>query len=204
MSTEKPLFRAIFATLFLSTGAALLTYILFNISLGIGLLFAFAVIAGAIAWRLARMDSAQRKSFWQLIGKGAVIGLLATAAYDISRVFVVFVFGWNLSPFKAFPYFGQAIAGENLSYSTAFAVGAIYHVINGLFFSISYCLLFRGKHWIYGIFWALGLELLMFTIYPTWLNLDAVLVEFTVVSLSGHLIYGAVLGVLARKSLIKG
>ncbi|HRH40531.1 MAG TPA: hypothetical protein PKY82_02720 [Pyrinomonadaceae bacterium] len=199
MNAQKSLIRAILAALFLSTGAALITYILFNISLGIALSFAFLVISSLLAVYLYRLDATGRKQFLKTLLTAAIIGLMATAAYDISRVFVVWFFGWELSPFKAFKFFGEAIAGENTNPQTAFIVGAIYHVINGVFFSISYCLLLGGRHWVFGILWALGLEVLMFSIYPTWLNLDAVIKEFTVVSVSGHIVFGAVLGVLARR-----
>ena len=202
MPAEKPFLRKLLAALFLSTGASLLVYVLFSVSLGLALAFAFVLIAGLLGFYLYNMDAVRRAAFLRQLGKAIVIGLLATAAYDLSRVIVVFTLGWNLSPFKAFPYFGQAIAGEDIAHSTAFAVGMIYHIINGIFFSISYCLLLGGRHWFFGILWALGLELLMFSIYPTWLNLDAVLVEFTVVSVSGHLVFGAVLGVLARRFIV--
>ena len=38
----------------------------------------------------------------------------------------------------------------------------------------------------------------MFTVYPGWLNLNAVIEEFAIVSVSGHLVYGLTLGVICQ------
>jgi len=183
---------------FLSTGAALLMYILFRVSLGLALICSFAFVIAVLARRFYAIDLARRLKLIRQIGSGVLIGLLATAAYDLSRLAIVEIFAMNVWPFEALRFFGHAIAGEGISRSTAIAVGALYHVTNGIFFSVSYCLLLAGRSWIHGVIWALGLEVLMFTIYPTWLNLDAVIKEFTIVSLAGHLAYGSVLGVMAR------
>ena len=45
------------------------------------------------------------------------------------------------------------------------------------------------------------LEIAMFSIYPSWLHLQAVMQEFTIVSISGHLVYGAVLGLFCNRFL---
>jgi len=184
---------------FLSSGAALLMYILFRVSLGLALICSFAFVVAVLARRFFALDPTRRLKLIQQIGSGILIGLLATAAYDLSRLTIVETFSMNVWPFEALRFFGYAIAGEEISRSTAVAVGALYHVTNGIFFSVSYCLLLAGRSWFYGVIWALGLEVLMFTVYPTWLNLDAVMKEFTVVSLAGHLAYGSVLGAMARR-----
>jgi hypothetical protein len=183
---------------FLLTGASLLAYILFGFSMGLALTITFLLIAAVLFLRLYNLAPPRRADLIRTIRKGVVIGLLATAAYDIVRLLIVWAFSMHVNPFKAFPYFGYAIAGEGIARESAIAIGAVYHAVNGIFFSISYCLLFRGRHWICGILWALGLEALMFSVYPSWLNLDAVLAEFTIVSVTGHLAYGAVLGVMGR------
>ena len=183
---------------FLSSGAALLTYIVFNLPMAPSLAFAFSIVAGLVVWQLCAIDSVQRIAFAKLLGKGIVIGLLATIAYDVVRLLVVELFAIPISPFKAFPYFGYAISGENIAPTSAIAVGTMYHLTNGIFFSVSYNLLLGGRRWFYGLFWAVGLEILMLATYPTWLNLDAVMNEFTEVSVAGHLAYGAVLGMMSR------
>lgn len=190
---------AIAGLAFLSSGAALLVYILFRASLGIALGCAFAFIFLLLAWRFYVMNELHRAAFIRQLGKGVLIGLLATAAYDLSRLAIVKLFALHLWPFEAFIFFGYAIAGENITHGTAVIIGTLYHITNGIFFSVSYCLLLGGKRWFYGVLWALGLEVLMFSIYPTWLDLSAVMKEFTFVSVSGHLAYGAVLGFMAKK-----
>ncbi|HEV2705679.1 MAG TPA: hypothetical protein VGV59_07115 [Pyrinomonadaceae bacterium] len=187
------------ALAFLSGGAALVVYVLFNFSLGAALVFTFALIAGTLAWRLRGMETTRRAAFLRLLLRGALVGLLATLAYDGARLAIVRLFRLPLNPFEAFPYFGYAIAGESIARRSALAFGTLYHFMNGIFFGVSYCLLLGGRRWFYGVLWAFGLEVLMFSIYPTWLNLDAVLKEFTFVSVSGHIAYGAVLGALATR-----
>jgi hypothetical protein len=187
---------------FLSSGAALLAYVIFRLSMGLSLICAFAIVVGLVVWQLYAIDSARRVAFVRLLGKGAVIGLLATIAYDAVRLLIVGLFAMPINPFKAFPYFGYAIGGELIAPTSAIAIGTLYHFTNGIFFSVSYSLLLGSRRWFYGVLWAVGLEILMVAIYPTWLNLDAVMNEFMEVSLAGHLAYGAVLGMMSR-SMIK-
>lgn len=184
---------------FLTSGAGLLVYVLLRVPLGVTVVCVFAFVAALVALRLYMMDAPRRASFVRQLCKGILIGLPATAAYDLSRFALVKLFALRFWPFEAFRFFGYAIAGEGISPRTAIVVGALYHLTNGIFFSVSYCLLLGGRRWFYGVLWALGLEVLMFSIYPTWLDLGAVMKEFTIVSVTGHLAYGAVLGMMARR-----
>jgi hypothetical protein len=77
-------------------------------------------------------------------------------------------------------------------------IGSAYHYRNGESFAVAYSFLFGARDWKFAILWALFLEALMFTVYPGWLNLRGVMAEFTVVSLSGHVVYGTVLGLVVR------
>jgi hypothetical protein len=45
------------------------------------------------------------------------------------------------------------------------------------------------------------LEIAMFSIYPSWLHLQAVMQEFTIVSIAGHFAYGSVLGLFCNRFL---
>jgi hypothetical protein len=60
-------------------------------------------------------------------------------------------------------------------------------------------LVLGGRHWAYGVGWALLLELAMLTVYPIWLGLQAVLAEFTAVLVVGHLAYGSTLGWFSQR-----
>jgi hypothetical protein len=46
----------------------------------------------------------------------------------------------------------------------------------------------------------LGLEAATLSLYPGWLHLDAVLMEFTTMSFVGHLFYRGVLGLISAVS----
>src|ERR1051325_5796352 len=126
---------------FLLTGVALLVYILFHVSLGTALACALVFVVAALTWRLYNIHPTQRPVLIRQIGKGLLIGLVAAAAYDLSRLAIVEIFALKVWPFEAFRFFGYAIAGEDISRHLAIAVGALYHLGNGVFFSISYCLL---------------------------------------------------------------
>jgi hypothetical protein len=77
----------------------------------------------------------------------------------------------------------------------------VYHVSNGILFGTAYTLLLGQQRWWCGIAWSLGLELAMLCLYPLWLDLRSVMGEFTVMSVTGHLAYGAVLGLGCQRWL---
>jgi hypothetical protein len=132
---------------------------------------------------------------------GVIAGLAATAAYDVTRLLLVQLGRLPLSPFATWSIFGQLIAGGGSPHWVTYAVGSAYHVLNGTAFAIGYCFLFGGRSWRWGIAWGLGLEAAMLAIYPGWLDLDTVLVEFTTMSFVGHLAYGGVLGLVSQRRL---
>jgi hypothetical protein len=47
----------------------------------------------------------------------------------------------------------------------------------------------------------MGLEAAMLTVYPGWLDLEAVMEEFVTVSVFGHLAYGTALGIISQRWL---
>src|SRR5262245_58126831 len=135
---------------FLSTGAALLTYILFKISMGLALLLAGTVIGAAVILALSRVSWIRQRRLKEEIIKGAIIGILATVAYDLSRLLLVKGFQMRFWPFESFLHFGYAIAGQGVSRAAATIIGAIYHFVNGAFFSVSYCVLLGNRNWFLG------------------------------------------------------
>ena len=70
-----------------------------------------------------------------------------------------------------------------------------------MFFGIAYAFLFGPRHWVVGIVFALLMEVIVFSLYPGWLDLDKVLKEFTIVSLTGHVAYGLALGLICNSRL---
>lgn len=189
--------RWLFAALFLSTGAALLIYIASGISLlAAGALVLLAAVGiGLVIWR--RVDVQDRAALRRLLWAGAIAGLLATSAYDLSRFLLIEVTGIAFWPFDIFNVFGQALVGAGFSGPWVRLLGVLYHFANGIGFALAYTVVAGKRGVLAGIVWAMILELLMVTVYPGWLDMRA-LDEFLQVSVLGHIVYGAVLGYSAR------
>ena len=71
-------------------------------------------------------------------------------------------------------------------------------MFNGLAFAVAYSYWFAAKGAVTGIAFAMMLEAFMLGLYPGWLRI-ADYAPFLTMSLIGHLVYGTVLGVLARR-----
>ncbi|HSM57961.1 MAG TPA: hypothetical protein VK879_17535 [Candidatus Sulfomarinibacteraceae bacterium] len=193
--------RTVFAGLFLATGAALVVYVISGVSLlaAAGLALTIALVAGALLWQRAGLRG--RQDMRRCLQAGVVAGFLATSAYDLSRFFLIEVTGIAFWPFDIFNIFGQALFGAGYSGAWVRLAGLVYHFANGIGFALAYTIL-AGRRGVWaGVVWAMILELLMVTIYPGWLGLEA-LNEFVQVSVIGHIVYGAVLGYSARWLLI--
>jgi hypothetical protein len=185
----------------LASGIALIVSVLTGLPLWLtlGLLGTTAILLVSLRW--LQSDEAARQCLWAQLLSGMVAGLAATAAYDASRFLLVYLGRLPLSPFETFGIFGQLIAGDGRPGWLTYGVGTAYHILNGTAFGIGYCFLLGGRNWKWGVAWGLGLEAGMLALYPGWLQLDAVLVEFTTMSFVGHLFYGAVLGLVSQRRL---
>jgi hypothetical protein len=155
------------------------------------------VIASVVWARLATSTRAALRARWRV---GGVAGLVATVCYDMARYAVVAALSLSLQPFHVFLLFGQAFIGSTHSTVITFAVGAVYHVCNGTFFGLAYTVVVRRPSWWTGMVWGLTLEAAMAVLYPSWLRIT-MLREFLEVSALGHLVYGAVLGLVAAAGL---
>jgi hypothetical protein len=134
---------------------------------------------------------------------GLLAGLIATAAYDVSRLIAWAVIGSATHPFEAWRFFGIGLVGAGAPGPLHWIVGGLFHLINGLAFAIAYTIWFGRSGIVAGVAWALFLEAFMLGLYPGWLHLKAY-EPFLVVSLVGHLAYGATLGAIARRLLLRG
>ena len=202
MTNGAPL-RATFAILFLSSGAALLVYIVSGISL-LWTLVAVAAIVGVLAtvvWR--RADEARRADLSRRVAAGLVAGAAATITYDISRFALIRLTGIQFWPFDIFGIFGEGLIGPGASGLWVQLAGFGYHLMNGVGFAIAFAILFGTRGILYGLGWALFLEVAMLTFYPGWLDIRSIR-EFVQVSMLGHLMYGLVLGFVARWLLTAG
>lgn len=188
------------AALFLANGAALLVYILAGVSLRwtVVALGVVALTIGVVVVR--RMSPQRRRRFARRVGAGAIAGFVATLAYDAARYGLVEFAGMTVKPFEAWRLFGLALTDVDQSSALTFAVGTAFHLSNGIAFGIAYTVAFGTRGPLAGIAFALVLETFMVSVYPGWLGLRA-LDEFLQVTIFGHVVYGAVLGWLARSLL---
>ena len=161
---------------------------------------AFCILMGIMFFDQTRSDG----RLGQMIGIGAVAGLVAAASYDVFRLPFVFSARWGLQQvvpplplFKVFPQFGAMILGTHDSSSTAAkALGWLYHFSNGVTFGIMYAALINGQwraRWPVAIPFALALELAMlFSPYPATFGIKMT-TSFVVVTLAAHTIFGLAL-----------
>jgi hypothetical protein len=184
----------------MGSGAALLLALITKRALGV-ILALFGVLALStylLVW--PRLERHVKVNLKTSAITGALAGVFATLAYDLWRFMLVKFAGFQLNPFEALPLFGYLIAGPQTNRYIALSIGTLYHYLNGITFSIGYSFLLGRRDWRFAIAWALFLEAVMFTVYPGWIDLGAVRKEFTIVSLSGHIVYGVILGLMVNRS----
>jgi hypothetical protein len=182
----------------LATGAALLVHLAISVALplGIGLSFAGAIGLAALTWR--RLSPELRVALRRRAILGIGIGVVSTLAYDATRLVLVWAVGFQFNPLETIRVFGQLLVGPSQPAALVFAAGALYHGANGIGFATALLLFVRRPGLRHGLAWAFILEAIMVSLYPGWLNLAAV-DEFVSVSVVGHVVYGATLGILARR-----
>jgi hypothetical protein len=188
--------QAVLAAAALGSGAALVVAIVARTSLALTLAF-FVTLGGVtVALWCLRVPAAARAEAGRRAAFGVLAGVAATVTYDLVRLAVVEVLRLRVHPYDTFYLFGELITGS--AGAVDWVVGTAYHYLNGILFAVAYSLLLSGRHWRFGVAWGLGLESLMLLVYPAWLNIHLLLLEFTVMSVAGHVGYGTTLGVLCQ------
>lgn len=129
---------------------------------------------------------------------GLVAGLVSTLAYDGVRLVIQAAPIFDYSAFRSIRIFGSWIADQPESAVAAQAAGWTYHFWNGVAFAIIFLLIFGRRPWYYGLAYGLVMELCMLGLFPFFLRVTDE-VGFIVISLIGHAVYGAVLGLLAQR-----
>ncbi|HVF15099.1 MAG TPA: DUF6789 family protein [Acidimicrobiales bacterium] len=181
---------------FLISGISLVVHILTGAPLAVVL--GVLVLGGGLTVAVTMSTRPAARAHWRrLVGVGTVVGLVGTVAYDGSRWLLVQVAGFHTSPFKALPFFGQALVGSMGGTTGRTVAGIGFHVLNGCAFGIAYTVWFGRRHPIWGVAFAMGLEAFMLALYPGWLDVRSVQ-ELTSISLLGHVVYGVTLGGVAR------
>ncbi len=167
---------------------------------------ALGLLALIAAWDGLRGDGLLSRG----VAIGTAAGLIAALAYDLFRLPFVFADAWGIASivpplnlFKVFPRFGLMILGEPAGSPltrSAHAIGWAYHFSNGATFGVMYVAILgeaARRAWGWGVLWAVGLELgMLLTPYPAVFGIH-VATAFVVVTLLAHLLFGAVLGLLA-------
>lgn len=181
-----------------ATGAGLVL----AISLGVSLRASSAAFLGVGAliwvWTWPRLPIAMRMWLKRRVGIGLRVAIPAIVAYDAARYGLVAIASFSFQPFHVFPLFGQALLGPGTPEPLATLAGVLFHVTNGIGFSVAYLIVIARPSVVTGIAWALTLEAAMLLLYPGWLGLS-VPGEFVPVSIAGHLAFGSTLGALSSR-----
>jgi hypothetical protein len=149
------------------------------------------MIVGLYSWQ-------RRLPFWRRLRAGIIAGALGLVAYDAVRFAIYKSELVTFYPFHALPRLGSLMTGEPPEAAVAIFAGWLYHIWNGFNFAIIYSLVAGPRAWGWGIAWAMMLEIGMLLSYPTFLAVKNDW-SFRIVSMIGHIVYGAVLGLTVRR-----
>jgi hypothetical protein len=188
------------AAIFFASGASLVVHILTGATLPAVL--GALLVGGTVLLARATSDPAVRARVVPLLRAGVVGGLVSTAVYDAARYALQVGLDLHVSPFKALPYFGNALIGVEPHTTASWVAGVAFHLTNGVCFGIGYTVLAGRRSPLWAVGFGLALEAFMLVLYPRWLQIDA-MKEFTQLSLLGHVAYGLSLG-LVTNALLRG
>ena len=130
-------------------------------------------------------------------------GALALVGYDLVRLAIAVSGLVPFNPFRPIEVYGLLILVQAEETLLTKLVGWAFHVWNGLAFAVMYTLAFGQGHVGLGVAWGLVLEVAMVATYPALFGL-APGWAFLVVSLTGHIVYGAIIGLVARRAWQSG
>ena len=135
--------------------------------------------------------------FLTALAVGLAGGFVGTLAYDGVRLLFRTLHLFNYDGFVAIYIFGGWITGRETTTVEAAIAGWTYHFWNGLSFGVFYVLTFGRRHWLYGAAYGVVMELCMLGLFPLFVQVTDRF-DFILLSLIGHLVYGAVLGLIAQ------
>jgi hypothetical protein len=189
----------------LGSGVALLSNLLFGVPLLDALVLAILIVAASMLVLVRRAQPDVRDAFFRLLRTGLIAGFVATLAYDTSKAILSIADPSPYNPFEAVRIFGALLIGESAPPTAAYAVGAGYHLLNGVMFAVAFTQ-FLGpqvarsprRAILLGMLWGLFLETFQLTLFPGWLSIKFV-AEFATISFAAHLVYGATLGLIVRR-----
>lgn len=190
--------QALAAAVFFASGGALVVHILTDATLPV--VFAGLLVGGGVLLLRALPDPRERARMVPVLRVGLVAGLVSTVVYDVARYAITWAFDLHVSPFKALPYFGEALTGATHGSGASWVAGVLFHVTNGVCFGIGYTVLAGRRPLPWAVGFGLALEACMLALYPSWLQIEA-MKEFTQISLLGHVAYGLTLGWVTNRLL---
>jgi hypothetical protein len=182
---------------FLVTGAGLVVHLLVGLPLWLTVFGGIGLAAGVLLYLAGTGHGAVLAP---RLRAGLLSGAAATTAYDVSRWLFVKLTHSSVGAFAAWPLFGAGLVGGGSPAWARWTAGAAYHAANGLLFGVAFTVWLGERGPLWGIAFAMVLEAFMLGLYPGWLHIRAY-GEFAQVSMLGHVAYGTVLGLLARRLL---
>jgi hypothetical protein len=186
---------------FLCASASLVSLVLhaagfLPLSLLLNVLGAPALVLLLITGARARRIDAH--VFLNRLVAGVGAGIAATAVYDVARLAMVRSGLFDYNPFISHGIFGHLITGRPTDDPVALAAGWAYHLWNGVGIAVMYTLIAGRAHAKYAVGWAMAMEAAWLVTVPSVINVKPH-VQLVVVSIIGHLAYGAALGWAARR-----
>lgn len=133
----------------------------------------------------------------KLLSVALLAGLVGTLAYDLFRVPFVVVGGLRLlSPIESY---GVLLVNTSASSGLTDFAGWSYHFSNGVGFAVTYAALARGRHWVWGVVWAMILE--TGTLVTPFANDYDLAGKWDVIAIAyaAHIPYGMALGLLLQR-----
>jgi hypothetical protein len=159
---------------------------------GLPVIILFLII-GIYSWN-------KRLPFWNRFRAGLLAGLIGLIAYDVLRFAIMESNVLDYDPFHAIPILGSLITGMPPEAGASVAAGWAYHIWNGFSFAIIYALIAGPATWMWGVLFAMILEIGMLFAYPTFLAIQAQW-KFVTVSVIGHAAYGVAIGRTVQRQL---
>jgi len=181
-----------------TSGAAIILYALGWVTLTYSVTFLAPLSAILFLALLARSRWGQKHVFVNRLIGGLIAGVAGLAAYNLVRLLILFSGQVPFNPFRPIEVYGLLILDRYEDTTLTKAVGWGFHIWNGLSFALMYTLAVGPGHLLWGLGWAMLLEIAMLATYPTIFHLTMNW-PFITVSLVGHVAYGLAIGATARR-----
>ncbi len=154
-------------------------------------------LIGLLALAVLSSRNERLPSTRQTLAVGFTAGLIGTIGYDLFRVPFSLMGFRLLAPIDSYGLL--ILNADGSSPLTGFA-GWGYHFLNGVGFAIFYASLFRGRHWGFGLAWAMVLE--SATVVTPFADFYGIAGKWDLVGLAyaAHVPYGLALGLVVRKA----